>query len=244
MSEAPEQQPVGRGVHVIDGSQAPEEGRNEGQRARYQGEEREDGGHEQGEGEERQGAYVAPETRVDDVHQEVQDGHQGAHRVEQHHAVEQGAGLQGRIGGEHHGRPAAEHGEHDPQGAHQHHDISQPTHAGSAQSAAEQDAAAEEQTGHLEEEDPEDQHGRTMRADQAVEPLGVADQVHLRPARQGDQEGQGAAESEVEHRGDGVDHDQPLRRAVDRQAGDLAGSPIPARSRPAHGVTSIRPSMM
>ena len=243
MPEAPEQQPVGRGVHLLDVADAPQEDRQDGQGSRDQGEEGQDGRDQEGEGEQRQGAHLPLQPRGDDVDQEVQHGHQGAHRVQQHHAVEPGRGLQRRVGREHDRGLTAEHGIHDPHGAHQHHDVGHPAHSRRREPAAEQDAAAEEQAGHLEEQDPEDEHRRAMGADQTVEPFRVGDQVYLGPAGEGDQQGQGAAEGQIQHGGDGVEDDEALRRAVNCQARDLAGPPVPADRIRAHGVTSIRPSM-
>jgi hypothetical protein len=92
---------------------------------------------------------------------------------------------------------------------------------GVARRQLQQRGRSEVEHGHLEEDDPEQQHVDAVRGERQVEPVG-REQVHGRPAREDDAQRHDAAEQQRQHAGNGVPAHQFLGVGVELQPGSRA----------------------
>ncbi len=224
MAHGPPDGLVEQRVDVTDQTDGPQQRRDQDDRAGRDGEDCDNGCRHGAERDQRYRALVgAFLARHDQRAEEHEAADQRADREQDDAEVEPGIGLQRHVGGEHDAGPALQYDNICQQGANEHQREACPRPFGRSDATAQQHGGSEIQHGHLEEDDPDEQHVEAVRGQRQVEEIGWQ-KVHFRPARQRDEQSEESTDREKDDGNDSVGFDQLFGGKVNLEAGRRAGA--------------------
>jgi hypothetical protein len=146
-----------------------------------------------------------------------------AHREQDEAEIEVRRGRHRHVGRHHHAGAALQDRDRGDGGADDHQREREPADARRGEPRAQQHRGAEVQQRDLEKDDPHQQRHDAVAREHLVEHLRVED-LHGRPAGEGDEQPQQAADHQEHHCGHRVGLDQVLRGLVEHQARFRAGA--------------------
>ncbi len=224
VSEAPPHQAIPARVERLDEVHGPEQGGDVDGGAVQERLDGDDGRRGGAEDDERHRSGIGLVALGDvDGREVVEDADEGSDGEERDPEVEDGVGLQGRVG--RHQDVALPHQDDDVDGdgADGHHHERDPGGRFRGQARVQENGAAEVEDGHLHEDDPEDEHVQAMKREDAV----VHDRIEKvdgLPAGEREEQGGDGADEEEDDGEDGVEAREELAVQADVESGRGAGT--------------------